>query len=103
MEDLRNLLKPGDMVKLKNVVDMVESAGSSRTLGALDNQGVIDEYMEYSEMVGTVRSVCETNFTLNEVGAVAFFGGDIAMWPREFEMSEVNVNDMLEFLGVCEV
>lgn len=103
MEDLRNLLKPGDMVKLKNVADMVESAGSSQTLGALDDQSVIDEYMEYSEMVGTVRSVRETNFTLNEAGTVVFFGGDIAMWPREFEMGEVNVNDMLEFLGICEV
>ena len=99
MEDLRNLLKPGDIVKLKNVVDMVESADSSRTLGALDNQNVIDEYMEYSEMVGTVRSVRETNFTLNEVGTVVFFGGDIAMWPDEMSGLQVNINDVLEFIG----
>lgn len=103
MEDLRNVLKPGDMVKLKNVVYMVESAGSSKTLGDLDDQSVIDEYMAYSEIVGTVRNVRERDFTLNETGSVVFFGGDIAMWPREFEMSDVNVNDMLELLGICEV
>lgn len=54
MEDLRNLLKPGDTVKLKNVADMVESANSSTTLGELDDEQVILEYVEYSEMVGTV-------------------------------------------------
>lgn len=98
MEDLRNLLKPGDTVKLKNVADMVESANSSTTLGELDDEQVILEYVEYSEMVGTVVKVHQTTFILKETGAVAFFGGDIAVWPHEFEQSKCDVNDMLDFL-----
>lgn len=99
MEDLRNKLKPGDTVKLQNVLNMKTGAGSTITLGEFADEGVIDRFREYSEMIGTVRSVGYGNFTLQGVESTRFVAGDIAVWPHEFAPNNVDVDDLIDFLN----
>lgn len=99
MEDLRNKLKPGDTVKLQNVLNMKTGAGSAITLGEFADEGVIDRFREYSEMIGTVRSVDHDYFTLQEAEFPRFVAGDISVWPHELAFNNVDVNDVLNFLN----
>lgn len=109
MEDLRDRLKPGDKVILKDARDMMANDDDDDyvvvTLLDAREFEIIENLDPYSKKLVTVREVDESSFgVLERFGADTdyyFFAGDIAVWPDEILGNQINVKDVLEFMEVC--
>lgn len=104
MEDLRDRLKPGDKVILKDARDMI--ADEDGMLGTLLDEGdfeTIAKLDPYSKKLVTIKEVDEDTFgVLERFGSdhsYYFFAGDIDVWPEGVLGIQVNMSDVLEFIG----
>ena len=111
MEDLRKKLKPGDKVILKDARDMMADDDDDDydddyvavTLLEAREFEIIEKLEPYSKKLVTVKEVYEGYFTVVERfeadNDYCFYAGDIAVWPDEVSGIQVNMNDVLEFIG----
>lgn len=104
MENLRDRLKPGDKVILKDARDMMyDENGTFGTLLDAEDFESIADLDPYSKKLVTIKDVDEDTFEVLEKFGVNkryyFFAGDIAVWPDEMSNLQVNMDDVLEFIG----
>ena len=107
MEDLRKKLKPGDKVILKDARDMTADEDGDDyvavTLLEAREFEIIEKLEPYSKKLVTVKEVYEGYFTVVEMfeadNDYCFYAGDIAVWTDEVSCIQVNMNDVLEFIG----
>lgn len=108
MRDL-NTLKVGDVVKLKPVDDMSFMLDGTLTFREALENGVCtkDAYDTYALFSNKIVEIASINklflfFSVFSVkgdnGMLTFYAGDIAVWPDEQCVNNVNITDIMEFL-----
>lgn len=105
MRDL-STLRVGDVVKLKHVDDMYFVLDGGLTFkealaSGLCNKSTYDTYALFSNKTVEIAGIDEfLHFfsVKDENGRLTFCIGDIAVWPDEQCVNNVNITDIMEFL-----
>ena len=105
MRDL-STLRVGDVVKLKHVDDMCFMLDGGLTFKealaiGLCNKPTYDDYALFSNKIVEIASI-DRLFQFFSVkggyGVLTFCTGDIAVWPDEQCVNNVNITDIMKFL-----
>lgn len=105
MRDL-STLKVGDVVKLKPVDDMCFVMDGTLTFKEALESGVCtknsyDTYALFSNKIVEIASIDEFFHFFSVKGGygmLTFYAGDIAVWPDEQCVNNVNITDIMDFL-----
>lgn len=105
MRDL-STLRVGDVVKLKHVDDMYFVLDGGLTFkeafaSGLCNKSTYDTYALFSNKMVEIAGIdvfLHFFSVKGEYGALTFCAGDIAVWPDEQCVNNVNITDIMEFL-----